>query len=151
MGDQSLIFRGLHILFELIAFICALVGVCDDKHDGCRFSTSWAFAFSVSVISLFWWILLILQDKLKCFSWSGMSTLEKIMWFILYHFVYAAAIITISNGKNSAKIAANCFWWFDLILFFFEAALMANLFDNVQIKGITDQGAPNSNVQVSKK
>ncbi|CBY08185.1 unnamed protein product [Oikopleura dioica] len=147
--SENSVKRILHILFELIAFICILVGVCNDKH-GCRFGSHWAFAFSVSVISLFWWIFLILQDKFKCISWGGMATMQKIMWFILYHFVYAAAIITISHN-NSSKIAANCFLWFDLILFFFEAALMAKLFDNVQINGLTDQGAPKSNVQVSKK
>ncbi|CAG5110748.1 Oidioi.mRNA.OKI2018_I69.chr2.g5118.t1.cds [Oikopleura dioica] len=137
----------LHIIFELIAFICCLVAVC---HNGnCWFPSNWAFAFSVSIISLFWWPALIIQDKCQCFTWSGMPTLEKIMWFILYHFAYAAAIITIS--KSGAAVAANVFWWFDLLVYFVEAALMAKLFDHVEIKGLTDQGAPKSNVEVSKK
>ena len=114
----------MHILFELVAFICILVGVCDDKH-GCKFGSHWAFAFSVSVIrfvfvrlyflnyyfSLVWWPFLILNDKFKCLSWGGLATLEKIMWFILYHFVYAAAIITISwVNRNSLIYISGIFW-----------------------------------------
>ncbi|CBY23406.1 unnamed protein product [Oikopleura dioica] len=79
-----------------------------------------------------------------------MPTLEKIMWFILYHFAFAAAIITISKGGGAA-IAANVFWWFDLLVYFVEAAIMARILDHVEIKGLTDQGAPKSNVDVTKK
>ena len=121
----------------------------------------------------------MIQEKCQCFTWSGMPTLEKIMWFILYHFAYAAAIITISyvtvirfkeysfRKGNGAAVAANVFWWFDLLVYFVEAALMAKIFEfdfrhfdflstfcsfsHVEIKGLTDQGAPKSNVEVSKK
>ncbi|CAG5091148.1 Oidioi.mRNA.OKI2018_I69.PAR.g12887.t1.cds [Oikopleura dioica] len=172
---KQLIIKVIHIVLEFVAFICCLVAVCDDNHNhGCfhKHGWQWPFAFATCCISLIWWIFSIILGFCKCCSWGGQSTFvrdkyigyflrifssedfskklriislkDMFMWGLLYHFVFASCWITVA--KNSAPhVSANCFWWFDFCVFAFEAIQMAGLTDTVQVKGITDQGAPKVN------
>ncbi|CBY19164.1 unnamed protein product [Oikopleura dioica] len=74
---QQLIMKIIHILLEIIAFVCCLVAVCDGNGH-CFGGWVWPFAFATCCISLIWWTFSIILGFCKCCSWGGQSTFAMV-------------------------------------------------------------------------
>merc|ERR1712227_958042 len=146
--NQGLIFRIIHIVLQIVCFICCLVWVCGKHVNTCRFGTNSAYAFSTTIITLFCNILLLILVCMKC---CDTSKFEFPIWLIAYHMVFAA-VVCVTHSGNAAHAATCAFFWLDMIVYWVEAALMSGVHQkikvsedgNIQIDGKGGSGAGTS-------